>query len=493
MQKYFLFFIFLFTTVSLFSEEINIAFLYSEKKFSKSYSEEIITMAENFINKNEVNNGKHFNILKFKNTDIIDKTELYNFLLNANQIKAILTYDYEDKELQKFANTNRIVLLNVSSKTKAFMEKEDYIYNINYSIKDIGESIADFAIDKLQAYKAVIINSSSKDDEFITKCFKQKYQSLDGEVLKEYNYSFSQRDFDDYFQEISRLNPDIIFIPYSLKIRTIISAAENYGLKLNFITDKIDRTMIYTKRNSVYGFSNFYVNLEDEKILAFRSLFNEKFNVFPDNSLLNLYDSVILLSSVINDSKDLKELTIKDKLDNLNNFQGINSTIHYFKDSYAIKDANFIKIDNGEKKLYAKNVHLKKTTIKNVKNYKKYRDVYLGISPIDLLDIYNESLDLIQNETIKIYTLKDPSSNIRSIDFYFFEDKLFKIKSNYFDILDSYKKIVLEKFIDIYGSNYISLENELENYQWRYQSYKINLYFKNDNTAFADFVNISIY
>ncbi|MDD2494537.1 MAG: ABC transporter substrate-binding protein [Tissierellia bacterium] len=232
----------------------------------------------------------------------------------------------------------------------------DFVFRTCYTDAFQGVTLANFAINNLNATKAVIIQDNSSDygkglGENFTKTFKE----AGGEIVALEGYVAKDKDFNAILTNIKGEDFDVIFIPgyyeeagliikqaRDLDIDAPILGADGFGApELTTLAGAENLTNVY--------FSNHYSSLgEDPQVTEFVQAFKGKYNGNEPSAFNALgYDLGYFIADAIERADSTDPLKIKDALKATKDFDGVTGNVTVGDDHNAVKSAFVVELENG--------------------------------------------------------------------------------------------------------------------------------------------------
>ncbi len=234
-----------------------------------------------------------------------------NKLLNIDKIDAGLTvFIEESRSISPIFNKEKVPLLVLWDSNNFILESGDYVFSNGFSTELAGESMADFAYNKLGVRSVAIIGHIDPWANIITKSFKNKLEIMGAKVAYNEQFNIDTKDYRTAIIQIKKLNPDAVYFPM-LPMNSVqfLAQAKQLGLKSifltgdSFISDAINKAG--SASEGVY-FTNIYTISEN-------GLF-ERYNKFYKSSPIDItlvsfgYDGIIKTAGSGNrSSKKIKE------------------------------------------------------------------------------------------------------------------------------------------------------------------------------------------
>lgn len=231
----------------------------------------------------------------------------------------------------------------------------DYVFRLCFNDSFQGVTMANFALNNLEAKKAVIIKDNSSDyGKGLAENFVATFEGSGGAIVAQEGYVAKDKDFKAILTKIKGEEFDVIFIPgYYQEAGLIIKQARDLGIDTPILgADGFDSPVLLELAGAealtdVY-FSNHYSSIdEDPLVQEFIATFKEKNGVEPNAFNALGYDLGYFIADAIERADSTDPVAIKDALASTKGFVGVTGSFDMGQDHNPIKSAVVIKLDNG--------------------------------------------------------------------------------------------------------------------------------------------------
>jgi branched-chain amino acid transport system substrate-binding protein len=323
-----------------------------------------VMMAIEEINKAGGVLGKQIDPIKMDNkSDSAEATSVATRLMTQDKVVAILGPATSGPFMAQIpvATQNKIPVMSASTTAEYVTMDEagnvkEYAFRICFKDSFQGTLMANFALEKLNATKAVIIFDNTNDYSLgLSKSFKETFTSKGGTIVTEEAFVTKETDFNAILTKIKGLDFDVIFLPsYYQEAGPLIKQAR--ALEINnpilgadgFDSSDLVELAGASALNDVY-FSNHYSSLDkDPKVLEFIENYKKKYGKDPNAFNALGYDLGYFVADAIKRANSDNPEKIKDALAATEEFKGITGTVKIDEKHDAIKSAVIIELKNGE-------------------------------------------------------------------------------------------------------------------------------------------------
>ncbi len=259
------------------------------------------------------------------------------------------------------AMVNKIPIISASATADKGITVDDkgnvneYVFRLCFNDSFQGVTMANFALNNLEATKAVIIQDNSSDyGKGLAENFKATFEAAGGTIVAHEGYVAKDKDFNAILTSIKGKDFDVIFIPgYYQEAGLIIKQARDQGIDAPILgADGFDSPVLLELAgpealNNVY-FSNHYSSIdEDPLVKEFIEAYKEKNGVEPNAFNALGYDLGKFIADAIERAGSVDPEAVKDALAATKGFVGVTGTFDMGEDHNPIKSAVVIGLENG--------------------------------------------------------------------------------------------------------------------------------------------------
>jgi len=323
-----------------------------------------ILMAFEEINKAGGLLGKQIEPIKMDNkSDSAEAISVATRLITQDKVVAILGPATSGPFMAQIpiATQHKVPVMSASTTAEYVTMDEngnvkEYAFRICFKDSFQGTLMANFALEKLNATKAVIVFDNTNDYSLgLKKSFTETFTSKGGTIVAEEAFVTKETDFNAILTRIKELEFDVIFLPgYYQEAGPFIKQAR--ALEINHPIlgadgfDSADLVALAgaSALNDIY-FSNHYSSLDkDPKVLEFIENFKKKAGKDPNAFHALGYDLGYFVADAIKRANSDNAEKIKDALAATSEFKGVTGTVKIDEKHDAIKSAVIIELQNGE-------------------------------------------------------------------------------------------------------------------------------------------------
>lgn len=254
--------------------------------------------------------------------------------------------------LAPLADTDKVVLLNVSALNPDIRNAGDYVFsNINDATVEVS-AMASFVKNSginnvVVLYQDDSAGSSAKD------VFVKSFESLHGKILSTNAFLGKASDVHAELLKIKQLNPEGIYVPgYPENIALILKQAHELGIKTKWFSVNVeDQKLLDIAGNAsedlVYTSTSFDSTSADPDVERFVTNFKKRFGVVPTVYAATAYDGIKLLVEAGNKAGD-NGVEIKKYLYGVKNWNGVSGVTSFDSTGSVDKSIVFKTIKNGK-------------------------------------------------------------------------------------------------------------------------------------------------
>lgn len=231
-----------------------------------------------------------------------------------------------------------------------------YIYRMAYVDKVQTTAAAKFAVENLNAPKAVILINTSMDySTDLAANFTRDFEEVGGEIVGEEYFESGQDDFRTILTNIQALDFDIIYVPaYYSEVGPIIRQAREMGIEQPFMgADGFDSKILVElagaeNLNDIYYVTHFSPVTGGEAVETYLKAYEEEYGEPSDTFAALAYDSTNFLLQAIEKAGSTDPVEVNKVLADFGPFTGVSGTFELDENHNPDKEAFVIEMQNGE-------------------------------------------------------------------------------------------------------------------------------------------------
>lgn len=254
------------------------------------------------------------------------------------------------------AQQARVPMLTPSSTSIEVTRIGDYIFRSCYTDQFQGAAIARFAAQGLQARRgAMLLDREQQYSMQLAQFIHEAFVAHGGEVVAEEVYQAGAADFTPQLLEISRAQPDVIFVPgYYLEAGLLARQAGELELNVPLVGgDGWDSPRLFEIGGRAlegdFFSSHYSADDTDPLVSKFVEDYRRLFNMTPDAFAATAYDAARILLDAISRAGSLERAAIRDALAATKDFPGVTGSVTFDAARNAVKSIVIIRIDENGK------------------------------------------------------------------------------------------------------------------------------------------------
>ena len=341
-------------------EKIIIGFtgpLTGDSAFLGKSAQKGIQLAVDEINLKGGVNGKQVKVI-YEDDQMVEQLTYtaYQKLVNVNRANAILSVSYGGiLSIADRAGQDKIPIINTIDTSEELADAGDYVFAVGIYDEGIGYTIADFA--KQKSNKVAVIYYQAEPFVVLVKdSFKERYESLGGEVTIEEGYAPSHNDFRTTLLKAKQAGIDTLIVLGYDEAGLSLRQAKEINSEMTFIGMDTFSSEVFLDiaGNAAEGaYFTFWEAPDKQEYSNFIKRFKAKYGKEPSQPLFTStsYDSMKLLAKAM--EKAEKGEALKQALYEIKDFNGLSGSLTMSNDGivrsiqeeiFQIKENNFVKI-----------------------------------------------------------------------------------------------------------------------------------------------------
>ncbi len=232
--------------------------------------------------------------------------------------------------------------------------ENDNAFRICFSDPEQGVAMADYMVETMGISKiAVIYNVADEYSSGIQEAFEAEVAAKGGEIVASEAFQTNDVDFNAQLTSIKNTDAEAIYVPAYYQDATYITKqAGELGMSLPFYgSDGWDGVLgTVTDASTVEGViftSPFCASVEDEKVVAFVSAYEEAYGATPDQFAADAYDCVYTFKAAMEQAGSIESEDMIAAMPEISVSGQTGDPITFDAAGAAVKDVKFVTIKDG--------------------------------------------------------------------------------------------------------------------------------------------------
>ena len=252
------------------------------------------------------------------------------------------------------AQAAKIPMLTPSATNVAITKIGDYIFRSCFVDPFTGRIMARFALDQLQAKRAIVMTDVKQDYSVgLTQAIREYFGQSGGEISAELSYSSGDTNFRTQLTQVRMAQPDVVFLPgYYTEAALILRQAKELGINCPFVGGEgwDSPALVQVAGKSADG--NYYTDHFsaadlDPRVQKFVQEYRGRYSSVPDALAALWYDGARILAQALQRAGSTDPTKVRDALAATRDFDGVTGRISIDANRNAAKPGVILKIDNG--------------------------------------------------------------------------------------------------------------------------------------------------
>ncbi|MGO2082364.1 ABC transporter substrate-binding protein [Vagococcus sp.] len=231
---------------------------------------------------------------------------------------------------------------------------QEYIFRASFQDSFQGVILANYAMDSLEAKKAVIVADVSSDyAKGLTKSFEETFK---GEIVADEKFNQKDKDFKAILTKLRKKEFDFIYLPgYYEEAGLIIKQAREMGIEQpilggdGFSDEKLVTIAGAKNMNDIFYTTHFSKEAPgSERVIEFIEQFEKKYDKSPSAFNALAYDSVYMLKEALEKCSKTNSEELTKELGKLTDFEGVTGNMTMDKNHNPRKPAVVIGLQKGK-------------------------------------------------------------------------------------------------------------------------------------------------
>lgn len=244
--------------------------------------------------------------------------------------------------LETIAKNKSIIITSPTLGIAKFNERANHIYNLWPHDSVATSKLAEFAI-KNNLMRVALIGCDDPWVEVQSKTFRKEYKALGGTIIEEVSGTPTDRNVKAETLKVIRKKPDAIMYTDFYRMGTFAKELKKLGFKGKQLSILMDDTRLKEGQGAL---ENTIFASYPQANLEFSKKYKKLYNSNPGPGADTAYDTIILYSKAIKQTKSFDVNIVKNKLLKINHI-GASGKILFDRFGGVIKQPLFFKVKKG--------------------------------------------------------------------------------------------------------------------------------------------------
>lgn len=210
-----------------------------------------------------------------------------------------------------------------------------YVFRAGATDELQGGAMAKFAIEKLGARRAAIMEGSSPGSAAQAAAFKEAFTTNGGTIIAQGIFEAKYADFARQIAPIAAASPEVVFLAIPCDdALPILRAAKNAGMHAKFLGTEAWNSPLVTRLgeleiDGLYFCKNFDHRADASAVRKFVDDYTAKFHQPPDDVAALTYDACALVAGALQASGQHTREALREALARTKGFEGVTGTFDY--------------------------------------------------------------------------------------------------------------------------------------------------------------------
>lgn len=271
-----------------------------------------------------------------------------NKLINIDKVKYIIGDSWNDTTVAivPMINEKEIIMLSPVTNLNQ-LSKEDFFFRNMPTTKDMVLKTSYFLEKELNVKRIGVIYPGTAFSQEHVNDLLEYFKDKDVEIFLE---KVEGTDFSSQLTKLKAKEVDVIYnLHFTGVLGSVMEQAKKQDIDVIWVSHfGAENNMLITEFKEVSDGVYYPYPYNSEKIdlsNSFIKTYYEKYNQYPDNTAVNAYDSLKILSMALKESKDTKE--IKRYLENLKEYKGAGGLFSFDENGDVKKEIVIKQIKDG--------------------------------------------------------------------------------------------------------------------------------------------------
>jgi len=310
---------------------------------------------EEINNTGGVNGRKVEIVVEDSKTEPAAAVNAINKLINVDGVHFIIgdSWTSTTASMVPVANKNEVILISPIA-TLDDLAQDDFFFRTLPTIKNLMQPLAEYLYENKNVRTVAFLRSDTPFGVEHVKDFTEAFVTLGGTVVAEEGFPISSTDVRSQIAKVKLKNPDAIFNLHASgpRVGLLIRQAQELNVNPVWIGTYASENdaLIKEYSNEIEGLIYPYpyiVDPSNPSAQKFIESFTQKYNEYPDLTVVNSYDAFKILLSAINSAGE-DPYAIKKYLLNMSNYQGASGTLSFDENGDVLKPIFIKEVHEGK-------------------------------------------------------------------------------------------------------------------------------------------------
>jgi branched-chain amino acid transport system substrate-binding protein len=261
-------------------------------------------------------------------------------------------------EAAPLAQNAHVPLLTPTATNISITPIGNFIFRSCFTDPFTGRMMARFALDHLNARRAVIMTDIKQDYSVgVADALKQYFSANGGQLLDELSFSSGDTDFRAQLTKLKAARPEVVFLPaYYPEAGLILHQARLLGVTVPFLGGEGWGSPVLVQlagksADGCFYTDHFSADDTDPRVQQFVATYKDKYHSPPDALAALWYDGTRLLADSIERAGSDSPEKIRDALAQTRGFAGVTGNISLDDQRNATKPGVIVTIQAGAIKM----------------------------------------------------------------------------------------------------------------------------------------------
>ncbi|MBT3406941.1 ABC transporter substrate-binding protein [Candidatus Woesearchaeota archaeon] len=276
----------------------------------------------------------------------------YKKMKDVDGVDAFIVSGYDSLfALAPMADADKVAVINGLDSSEEIADAGEFAFGIGIYDEGVGYSLADFTFDELEKKEVAVLYQNSGFMVLTKETFKEKFESVGGEVVIEDVYEPEQSDFRSMLIKAQRTGVDTFLVMGYDEVGLLLKQAKEMGIEGTFLT--IDTATSLNFVENAQGaddglYFTFWETGDDLESQQFLTEFRVKYGEDPEAVLFTAtgYDSMMFLAESIDEAGVAKGDELKAGMHSVA-LKGLTGTLS-MDDDGIVRSINEVMYQNVE-------------------------------------------------------------------------------------------------------------------------------------------------